>query len=188
MDVNLDGLDPAPVVEVARRTHEEALRRDADGSLDEWYLEQEIYVPGVPLVDVPDVVEVSMYGDGFGSSIFVRGREMVLLQNNHETISERAVDAPEDYLAEVFVQLPESWRFLERKFNDEESEYFNNPPSSVFFFDGVDWYQVEIPQDFGEMEDWVETAEFDYIFMHAGLTDVSEEIIDKHLDPEKYDE
>lgn len=186
MNDNLDGLDPVLVVEVARRTHEEALRRASEGSLEKWYLEREIYVPGVPLVDFPEVVEVSMYSDGFGSSIFIRGKEMVLLQNNHETISERAVNAPGEYLADVFVGFPESWRFLEQKFNDAEGKYLWNLPSSAFFFDGSDWYQIDVPQDFDEAKNWVDVTEFEHIFKHAGLSEVSEELIDRHLDPEKY--
>jgi hypothetical protein len=192
--------NPALLIEVAKAVHEQAVTFVAQGEIPRYYIDAEVYEPGIRKVAASGEVyhEISRYGDGFGSSIFVVGDKMLLLTSNHELTPLTALEPDRDaYLSPLVQGLPEDWRFVVELLKTDE-RFELNPPVAVFWYSEGDWYITDLYEEImasqrgDRYDDYrscvakVDETDLSYLFEHAGESTVNHATVVAHFDEWKF--
>jgi hypothetical protein len=192
--------NPELLVAVAKAVHEQALDFVAKGDIPNYYIDAEVYEPGTRKVtrDGRGYNEISRYGDGFGSSIFVLDGKMLLLTSNHELTPLDALESDRDlYLTPLLAGLPREWDFVVDLLQTDE-RFELNPPVAVFWYENGEWNLTDLYSeikaasrdetygDYRDVVDSVDETDLSYLYEHAGETSVNRAIVVAHFDEWKF--
>lgn len=192
--------NPKLLLQVATTIYEQALELISRDEIPRHYIASEIYEPGIEKTS-PDgrcYYEISCYSDGFGSSLFILGDQMLLLASNHEyTSPELMIIERKLYLQPLIAGLPEDWNFVVSILETEE-RFQDNAPSGVFWFKNDEWHITSMYEDIlnalpesvlssynpGLIQ--VDEVDLSYLFSHSSEDKVNQELLKEYFEEWKF--